>query len=107
MSRASHNQTREAHPRDRDGLQAHPSGGVQSPASVSAPESVPAQRNDTDPPNCECGIERQIERAAQRLAASNRWLMAREAAERARLFKSHFLRLVRKCQGPAHVVQVA
>jgi excisionase family DNA binding protein len=49
------------------------------------------------------GIERRIERSGRGLDTFKSWLPAREAAERARLSKSHLLRLVRQGRGPAHV----
>lgn len=47
-------------------------------------------------------LQLRINNAARRLAESNSWLTPDEAAARARLSKSHFLRLVRTGKGPAH-----
>jgi len=47
-------------------------------------------------------LQLRINNAARRLAESNCWLTPDEAAARARLSKSHFLRLVRAGKGPAH-----
>jgi excisionase family DNA binding protein len=45
-------------------------------------------------------LEARIERAAKRLATDKAWLTPDEAAERARMSRSHFLRLCRNRSGP-------
>jgi excisionase family DNA binding protein len=46
-------------------------------------------------------LEARIERATRRLASSDGWLTPEEAAARARISRSHFLRLCRDRSGPA------
>lgn len=46
-------------------------------------------------------LDARIERIARRVARSNAWLTAEEAAKRGRMSKGHFLRQCRSGAGPA------
>jgi excisionase family DNA binding protein len=50
----------------------------------------------------EAELQRRIKSALRVLAVGDTWLTPTEAATRARVSKSHFLRLVRTAKGPKH-----
>jgi excisionase family DNA binding protein len=50
----------------------------------------------------EAELQRRIKSALRLLAVGDTWLTPSEAAARARISKSHFLRLVRAANGPKH-----